>query len=270
MPRTTDRTDQQESSIQVLDKASAILDELARHGSASAAELASLIGEPRSSVYRILASLQRHEMVETGSRRGSFQLGLRLLRLGSAVTARFKERDVALPAMERLHAETGETVFLCLRRGHEAVCIERLEGERVQSLALQLGGSLPLHVGAAPTVLLAHEPETFLRDYVKSEKPTDPYTGKRMTVANVSSMVETIREQGYSISDEDVTVGIAAIGAPVFDYKGEIRAALSLSGTKPAILTDDGGRRMIELTVAAALATSEALGFEPASLSSPA
>lgn len=254
---------QQEPSIQVLDKASAILDELAQHGAASAAELATQIGEPRSSVYRLLASLQRHEMVEPGPRRGSFQLGIRLLQLGSAVIARFNERQAALPAMERLHEETGETVFLCIRRGFEAVCIERLDGERVQSLALRLGGSLPLHVGAAPTVLLAYESESVWREYVKAARPRDPYTGERLTVADLSEALTEIRERGHSISDEDVTVGIAAIGAPVLDYQGHVRASLSISGTKPAIL-DGATERMVQLTTAAAAEASESLGYRPA------
>ncbi len=255
----------QESSIQVLDKASAILDALAQHGAASAAELATAIGEPRSSVYRLLASLQRHEMVEPGPRRGSFQLGIRLLQLGSAVIARFNERQAALPAMERLHEETGETVFLCIRRDFEAVCIERLDGERVQSLALRLGGSLPLHAGAAPTVLLAWEAESFWQDYVKQVKPKDPFTGKRLTLAELSATLHEVREHGYAVSDEDVTVGIAALGAPVLDYQGAIRASLSISGTKPAIL-DGAKERMLRLTIEAAAEASEALGYRSASV----
>jgi len=251
---------QQESSIQVLDKASAILDALAHNGAASAADLATMIGEPRSSVYRLLASLQQHEMVEPGPRRGTFQLGIRLLRLGSAVIARFNERQAALPAMERLHEETGETIFLCIRRGFEAVCIERIEGERVQSLALRLGGSLPLHVGAAPTVLLAYEPESFWQEYVKQVKPKDLFSDKRLTLAELSAHLNEIRERGLSVSDEDVTPGIAALGAPVLDYQGQIRASLSISGTKPAIL-DGVAERMMQLTSAAAAEASEALGW---------
>ena len=72
------------------------------------------------------------------------------MRLGAAVIERLDERQAALPVMERIHEATGETVFLLVRRGDDAVCIERLEGLRVQSLALRLGGSLPLHVGAGP------------------------------------------------------------------------------------------------------------------------
>ena len=253
---------QPEGSIQVLDKASALLDTLAEESDLGAAQLAERIGEPRSTVYRLLASLQALQMVEPGPRRGTYRLGLRLLQLGSAVIARFDERQAALPAMEDLHRTTGETVFLCIRRELDAVCIERLDGERVQSLALRLGGSLPLHAGGASKALLAFEPERFWHEYVAAadlrrivdDEPLDP-----------AALLEELREVkrlGYALSDEDVTLGIAAIGAPIFNYKGEICAALSISGTKPAILGDR--RRNVGLVSDHAASISRGLGYRPA------
>jgi DNA-binding IclR family transcriptional regulator len=66
--------------------------------------------------------------------------------------------------------------------------------------------------------------------------------------------------QGFAVSDEDVTPGIASLGAPVFDYTGEIRAALSVGGMKQLVLGDDY-ERIVELLVAGARDVSAALGF---------
>src|SRR5262249_19723572 len=148
----------QGGSIQVLNKAVKLLHALADNGEMTVADIAGMSEEPRSSIYRLLGSLDDLGLVEPGSRSGTFRLGLGLVRLGAAVIERFNVRQAALPAMEELHQQTGETVFLCIRRDMQAVCVERLEGERVQSLELKLGGALPLHVGAAPRVLLAFEP----------------------------------------------------------------------------------------------------------------
>lgn len=250
-----------ETPVQVLAKVGALLDQLAEDGETTAAELADRIGEPRSTVYRLLATLQRLDMVEPGTRRGTYRLGLALLRLGSAVVARFDERQAALPIMERIHEETGETVFLCIRRGFDAVCIERLDGRRVQSLALRLGGSLPLHAGAAPRVLLAFEKESLWDEYLgagplESFTPATPSTRKAL----VASLEET-RAQGYAVSDEDVTLGIAALGAPIYDYRGSVRAALSISGVRPAILGTNA-KTMTKLVVDGADEISRTLGYE--------
>jgi DNA-binding IclR family transcriptional regulator len=248
------------SHVQVLGKAASLLDALAERHELTVAELAELTREPRSTVYRLLASLQHLDMIERGSERGTYRLGLQLFRLGAAVTARFDERQAALPVMERIHEQTGETVFLCIRRGLEAVCIERIDGRRVQSLALRLGGSLPLHAGAAPRALLAHEPRAFWETYVSNGTlqaltPKTPATRERLFPT-----LHEVRKKGYSVSDEDVTIGIAAVGAPIFGHQGRVRAALSISGVRPAILARNR-RAMIACMVDGARDVSHALGF---------
>src|SRR3954453_7146014 len=202
-----------DSPVAVLTKAGALLDCLA-DVELTPAELTVRMGEPRSSVYRLLASLSELELIDPGTRRGTYRLGLKLLRLGAIVMAGFDERRLARPIMERIHEATGETVFLCVRRGFEAVCIDRIDGKRVQSLALRLGGALPLHAGAASRALLAFETETLLERYVE-ERPLEALTPHTPTaVAELRELLREVRRSGVSISDQDVTLGIAAVGAP--------------------------------------------------------
>jgi len=254
------------SSVQVLRKVALILDRLAEEGEVSAARLADLVDEPRSTVYRLLTSLQALEYVEPGAQRGTYRLGLALLRLGTAVVSRFDERQAALPVMERLHDVTGETVFLCIRRGHEAVCIERIDGRWVQSMALRLGGALPLHVGAAPRALLAAEPREQWEAYLARDgglaawTPNTPSTRRALFAA-----LEQVRETGVAISDEDVVLGMAAVGAVILDHRGAVCSAVSISGPRPSIL---GAREAasVELIASAAAEISRALGYEPAAV----
>ena len=238
-----------------------VLDLLAERGEATAAELADDLGEPRSSVYRLLASLQALDMVEQGPRKGRYRLGIRLVRLGSAVIERFDERNSAVPVMERIHAETGETVFLCVRRDMDAVCIERLAGRRVQSLALKLGGSLPLHAGAGPRALLAFESRDMWAQYLAEREPLEKMTPSTPVTADaLLSVLEETRRTGLSISDQDVTIGIAALGVPILDYQGHVRAALSISGVREAILGEDT-ERIRRLLVEGGREISRALGW---------
>lgn len=248
------------SPVQSLAKAAAALDRLADAGELTAAELATALGEPRSSVYRLLAGLGEAGLVEPGSVRGTFRLGMKLFQLGSKVAQRFDERQVALPIMERIHEETEQTVFLCVRRDDQAVCIERLNGKHVQTLALTLGGTLPLHVGAGPQVLLAFEDEDLREAYLRSRPPVR-FTPRTPTSAKViRTQLAEVRRIGYAVSDEDVTIGIAAIGAPIFDHTDRIRAALSISGVKPAIL-GVGVERVRRLVVEGAAEISRLLGY---------
>lgn len=246
-------------SVSVLIKAVALLDHLAEEGETTPVRLAELTGEPRSTVYRLLSTLRGLELVDPGRRRGTYVLGLKMFRLGSTIMSRFDERQAALPVMERIHEEMGETTFLCVRRGDQAVCIERIDGKQVNLLALSLGGSLPLHAGSAPRALLAFEPRAAWETYLEQAQ-LDPFTGKSFTTRKaVLSELRATRERGYAISDEDVTPGVASIGAPIFDHRGVIRASLSIGGLREPILGD--GSRALELVRAGAVEISRALGF---------
>jgi DNA-binding IclR family transcriptional regulator len=224
--------------IRVLQKSAAIMNSLAVRTEMTPAEIAEEVDEPRSSVYRLLSSLRELGFVDAGNREGTVRLGIKLLRLGGAVAAGFNERTAALPVMEELARRTGETVFLCVRHGWNAVCIERIEGEMVQSLALKLGGSMPLHLGGAPPVLLAFEDSSVWDEYIETQDLVG-YTQNSVTNPDeLRKSLNHVKKRGYAVSDEDITLGIAAVGAPIFDYTGRVRAAVSISGTRPLILGD--------------------------------
>lgn len=253
-----------ENPIRALAKAVHLLEQLAEAREATPRRLAELLDEPRTTTYRLLRSLEALDLVEPGSQPGSYRLGWKLMRLGAAVVERLDERQAALPVMEHVHGRVGETVFLLVRRGWDAVCIERLEGLRVQSLALRLGGSLPLHVGAGPRVLLAWEPRETWEEYIAAVQLaalTDrtPATHDAL----VGELEETLR-LGYAVSDEDVTPGIASLGAPIFDYTGSVRAALSIGGLKSLVLGDER-ETFVDLVVEGAREISAALGYQAAS-----
>ncbi|KXF48523.1 IclR family transcriptional regulator [Rhodococcus sp. SC4] len=250
-----------DGSLMLVRKVAELLDFLAK-GEATATEIAEAIDEPRSSMYRLLASLQEEDLVEAGSRRGKFRLGFKLVSLGSAVVERFDERQFAQPVMERLHALTGETVFLCVPRGDQAVCIERLDGKRVQSLALRLGGSLPMHTGAASRAILAFRDESEWEAYIARNTPLTRLTPSTPAEpSELRALLRRTRDEGIATSDQDVTVGVAAIGVPIIDYQGRVRAALSISGVRESILGADSDRWKAEV-ISGGQEISRALGVD--------
>jgi DNA-binding IclR family transcriptional regulator len=257
-----------QSSSQFVSKVSALLEALATTEEMNATEIAAVLDEPRSSVYRILRNLAEVGWVDQGQTPGHWRIGLHLFRLSSTAVARLDERRAARPHLERLHKLTEQTAFLCIRDGDDAVCIDRIEGLRVASLALRLGGSLPLHVGAAPLTLLAFSEPYVVEMWRKhvEEGKLDRFTeATTVSVDNVMARLEEIRAQGYAISDGDVTPGIAAIGAPVFDHSGALRASVSVSGLRSFILGDDAevnGTSALKATLEAARAVSHSLGHQ--------
>jgi DNA-binding IclR family transcriptional regulator len=248
------------AGVAVLAKAMAIVERIAEAGEITPARLAELTGEPRSTIYRLLATLQELGLVEPGRRRGTYLLGLKLFQLGSTVVSRFDVRQAALPTMERIHEEIGETTFLCVRRGFEAVCIERIDGARVNVLALRLGGSMPLHVGSVARALLAFEPPAAWEEYLEHQQ-LEPLTPKTpVTPEAVIAELRATRERGYAVSDEDVTPGVGSVGAPILDHSGTVVAALSVGGMRDTIFAPDS--RAVDLVRQGATSVSRLLGFD--------
>jgi DNA-binding IclR family transcriptional regulator len=246
------------SGLDLVTKVGAVLDVLEERGERTATELSLATGEPLSSIYRLVRSLTGMGWLDKGVRRGGYRLGLHFLTVGSALEDAIDIREAALPALRRLVDETGATGFMCVRRAGRAVCVERIEGTTVRSPALQLGNSLPLYAGAAPRAILAYLPRAeqlaVLRDGVP--QPGDP---ARPSPASILADAEASRAVGYTVSDEDVTLGIAALGAPVFDHRGDLAAAISISGLKSQVLGELTDKNIM-LIRQAADSVSRALG----------
>jgi DNA-binding IclR family transcriptional regulator len=260
---TVDHSERDPAGLALIAKAGAVIATLERCGELSSAEIAELIGEPLSSVYRLLQSLIGIGWIDRGWRRGTYRLGLLLLTVGSRLEDHIDIRESARPTLRRLLDEIGVTTFLCVRREARAVCVERLEGQAVQSLAMQLGSSLPLYAGAAPRSLLAFLPaaEQHAVLKVRTGQAGDP---PRPDSAAIEADIDEVRRRGYAVSDGDVTPGIAALGAPVFNHRGELAAAISISGLRSQILGAHKSRN-VDLIIAGADEVSRALGWQAGS-----
>jgi DNA-binding IclR family transcriptional regulator len=248
--------------LELISKAGAVLEVLESSGPTSASDLAVKLGEPLSSVYRLMQSLTSVGWVDRVGKRGPYRLGLAWMTVCDLLEDHLDIREACRPALRSLVNSTGATSFLCVRRGSRAVCLERLEGVSVQSLAMQLGGSLPLYSGAAPRALLAflshaEQVDALAEDIALRGDPARP------DPATIEIDLAQIQAQGYAVSDGDVTPGVASLGAPVFNHRGEVEGALSISGLADQVLGPHVVAQNITLLCQAATHSSAALGWEP-------
>lgn len=253
--------DREQAGMDILGKADAVVAALAEHGELSVAAIAERVDEPVSSVYRLLSSLSRIGWVSAGPKRGLYRLGLFFMRIGGQVEDAIDIRERALPALQTLLEKTGQTAYLCLRHDLRAVCVERLAGGDVRSMAMRLGATLPLVVGGAPRALLSFLPEGEFQDVLERTFATTFAERLPKSKRAVLDMVEQIRATGISISDGDVTTGVSAIGAPVFNHRGELHAAVSVSGIHEHILGHERREQVIEAVRACAATVNAALGW---------
>lgn len=252
----TDPQEAPRTQIQVIDRAARLLEVLSEdQGPRRLREIARAAELSPSTARRILASLCAHGFCEQDDQ-GHYHLGLKLFELGSRVEANLDVRTRARPMLRRLSEETHLTAFICVRSEDRAIALDRIDGRYAFSLALKVGGSLPLHVGAGPLALLAFSPEDEARQLLDELQPLRSYTERtRTSTEDILAAMAEDRERGYVISDEDVTPGVAAIGMPIFGHPSSTRpmASVSVAGLVNQVL----GERKDELIASLKTAADE-------------
>jgi DNA-binding IclR family transcriptional regulator len=212
----------------ILQRLGGMVQLLAEDGPLGPAEIAERVDTPRPTVYRLADALAQAGLVETqGSR---IALSPRWLRLGDAARAAMSEWHQARPILDALAASTGQTVFLSVRREEESVCIDWTPGQALNVLLLKPGRALPLFGGAEGRTILAFGVDDV--DAYLQQAPFPAYNKRTLTTAaKLRRDVAASRERGYTISDEDVTEGIGALGAPVYTTRtGAFAGVLSVAG----------------------------------------
>lgn len=245
--------------VDALEGAVAVLSALEAAGEAGPTRVARAAGLRRGDAATLLERLCVTGLVECVEGAGEYRLGLRLFHLGAAVGRRLEVRRASRAELEGLHRATEETVYLCVRRGDDALCVDRIDGLWVQSLTLRLGETLPLHLGAASRALLAQQPASFVRGYLERTRLERLTERTPATRSAIERELRAVVARGYAVSDGDIRLGIASIGAPVRDHTGAVVAALSVGGPRPSILGDEAATAA--LVVAAAECASRALGY---------
>ncbi|MCW3492716.1 IclR family transcriptional regulator [Microbacterium sp. SSM24] len=207
---------------------------LARSGPLTAPELAKEIGIPRPSAYRLMGALIQDGLA-TQQPDGAVSLSTKWLHFGDQALATATPWFHHEELLRSLRDSSRLTVYLSVPRPQRTVCVRRLHGQGVQVLVLHPGGSLPLHLGGVGRITLAfgdEEPE----EYLAAHHP-ERFTPRSLeTRKAILDDVALSRERHYCISDEDVTVGVGAVAAPVLTPDGQFLAALSIAGRRDDIV----------------------------------
>ncbi|MEJ2655141.1 MAG: IclR family transcriptional regulator [Acidihalobacter sp.] len=244
------------SGIQVIDRMTQLLDAIARYtGPVSLKILSAETGLHSSTVFRILGALVSHGFVERDEG-GGYRLGRRLLQLGARVRSDVDIRQEALPAMEWLRDQIGESVNLTIREGDEVIYVERAVPNRMMRVEQVIGSRAPLHVTAVGKIMLGFEGGDAIREYARR-------TGLRAFTPNtiddegrLISAGEAALALGYAFDDEEAELGVGCIGTLVRDASGAVVAGLSISAP-----IERRRNEWAELLQQAAARISERLGY---------
>lgn len=224
----------------------------------SIGEIAHRSGVPKSTVHRIVSSLAEWNIIEPGPE-GKCRLGLKLFQLGSLVLFKMDIRKEALPFLKELSARREATAHLAIRDGNQAIYIEKIEQPNAFVQYSRVGKHLPLHCTGIGKVLAADLPEEKIGSLMGQSFPG--YTDNTITkLADLLKHLNQVRKKGYAMDNEELIPGVKCVAAPVFNYRGEVAAGVSLSTTS-SMMDKTAIQKLAEDLVRVGTQISIRLGF---------
>ena len=245
--------------IRSVGKAAQVLRLLGEAGVLGVTELSRRIRVHKSTVSRLLATLERHGLVARDPQSDKFSLGLAFISLAGAALQRLDLRTVARAPLERLAEQTRETVNLAILDGDQVVNIEKISSAHYIRDIGWIGRRSPLHCTATGKALVAHmlpaERRSLLGAKLKRYTPQTICDWKAL-----ETELAEVRRLGYAVGREELEPGLVALAAPIQDLGGRVTATVSASGpafrmTRAALAT------YARQVMVAAAAISQALGY---------
>lgn len=217
--------------IKILNKAMGVMNLLNKHKELGVTEIGQIMGEDKSTIYRILHTLEKYELVTKNEKTKKYKLGFGLLKYCANISAESDLTKIARPFLEELKNNTSESSHICvLTKNNSALFLDNINQDAVLNINTQIGTEQPLHCAAVAKSIIANLPEEKISEIVDTIEYT-PFTVRTITSKETYlEHLEKVRKQGFSMDDEEIYTGVRCVAAPIKNSKGEVFASIGVSG----------------------------------------
>jgi len=218
------------TGAQSVERAVALLKIVAKYNEQGArlSEIARDTGLHSSTAHRILSIFVAEGFVTHDRISKQYHLGIELYRLGTTAH-QYLIRDRFRSTIEEIERETEDTVFLLIRSGNDALCIDRVEGTYpIRTIPIEIGSRRPLGIGIASLSLIAFLPHSEFEAILSANASRYPQY-KNLSVDDIRQLATESLEKGFAVSLGLFHEGITSIGIPIFDRNSSVVASIAVS-----------------------------------------
>ncbi|MBB4412522.1 DNA-binding IclR family transcriptional regulator [Rhizobium cellulosilyticum] len=191
-------------------------------------DVAKEVGCNQPTAHRAMQDLVAEGFVEQVSGGKRYRLSLEFFVMAARAGRSDGLRELARPALLRLSSTLTDTIFLLVRSGYDAVCLDRVEGPfSIRSFTGDIGGKVPLGIGQGSTAILANLPEAEREAVIRFNMPR-LLDRSHLDEASFRLLLANAREQGFVSFNAGLIPGMAGVAVPVCDANGTAVAALSV------------------------------------------
>jgi IclR family pca regulon transcriptional regulator len=211
----------------------------------SIADIARATELSRAAVRRLLITLELLGYIESNGRK--YRLRHRVLHLGMSYLSSSSLAMVSQPAVQKITEDLDESSSVCVLDGDEVLCVAGAVRRGLMSLDVVTGSRLPMHCTAAGRVLLAALPDDLLPAQLERIE-LKALTAKTLVSRDALARdVRRVREQGFSVIDEELESGIRAIAVPIVSREGHVAASLGVGALASRVSLDELQSRFLPM-----------------------
>ncbi len=227
----------------------------------TATQLEKILGLNKVTVHRLISTLENRGFIEKKADSKNYTIGLKLVDICSYRLNTVELKTEAHPILRALVEEVSQPAHLAIRKGWEAVFIEKVE--RVNSIRMysQIGIKIPLYCSSVGKALLMNLSDDKILE-ILDRSVWKKFT--HTTMEDSQTVLQEIREsriKGFTVDNEEHEEGIFCVAAPIYDYRGKVIAAISTAGKKKSFLQDDNDEIANKVKESAYL-ISKRMGFK--------
>jgi DNA-binding IclR family transcriptional regulator len=239
-----------------------IIETVAKEGSIGIRELSARLGFPPATTHRITSTLVERRYLKQDPVSKKVSLSLQFLELGTRVQRNFSLTAVARPHLEKLLAETRESVNLAVQDGDHVAYLDHIRSDHsMLQLFTKPGARVPLYCTGVGKMLLSRWPSSQVEAYL-DRTPLMPHTPHTFVDREkLLHELARIRTQGYSVDNQEMEEGVRCVAALVADHRGEPAGVVSISGAAMRIAPQKI-KSIAKSVMSCSQAISKDLGFQ--------
>ena len=222
-------------------------------------EIAERVGLPKPTVYGLLRTLVKHDLVAQDPMTGKYSLGPGVLQLGNAYLDGSELRARSLLWAQALAQRANEAVWVATLSGTRAIVLHHVFRPDNTVQILEVGAAIPWHACALGQAIVAYLPPPESARILAAERA--PLTGRTQTTrAALDQALAQVRRRGYAIENQEATVGDAGIAAPIANREGTVAGSIGLVGPTERLLARGAHAKLARAVVESARSVSRDLG----------
>jgi DNA-binding IclR family transcriptional regulator len=233
------------------------------HIGLSLADLSRQTTIPKSSLFRILLTLERSSVVQLDRTRGVYNLGMKLVDWGNRALEKIDLKTVTHTHLVQLAQDTKESYYVAILDEYEVIIIDRADTPEIWRMVARLGQRSPVHATASGQVLIAEAGDEFLNTVV-ARRGLKRFTPRTITtLERLKVRLKQVRKEGFVVADAEYKPDLCVIAVPIRDHHGKVHAALMTGIQSERVRRNkDLLGDIVQILKREALVVSHAIGYQ--------